>query len=97
MKGERTDKLRRRPNIIRYFFLAITKVSIHTGMSYGGLIYAHKKYGVDTLYVADLLTENIIPVTEPLEDFLTRWRAHYNNPDWDYAKDLERGMPVPII
>lgn len=95
MKGERTDKLRRRPIGVRYFFLAVSHTTLHTGVSYGGLQYAHSKHGVEVLYVADLVTEKVIQVTEPIEDFMARWRAHYNDPDWDYVRDIDEGMPVP--
>ena len=95
MKGERTDKLRRRPTGVRYYFLAVSHTTIHTGVSYGGLNYAHTKHGVETLYLSDLLTEKVIQVVEPIEDFMLRWRAHYNDPTWDYARDIEEGMPVP--
>ena len=95
MKGERTDRLRRRPTVIRYFFLAVSHTTIHTGVSYGGLDYAHSHHGVASLYLADLLTEKVVQVTEPIEDFMARWRAHYNDPDWDYVRDITEGFPVP--
>jgi len=95
MKGERTDILRRRPRGVRYFFLAVSHTTIHTGVSYGGLNYANSKHGVEELYLSDLMTEKVIQVTEPVEDFMARWRAHYNDPTWSYSRDIEEGMPVP--
>jgi len=98
MKGERTDKLRRRPEAVRYFFLAVSNSgSIHTGVSHGGLNYVFKNHGVEALYLADLFTEKIISVGEPAKDFLARWRAHYNNPEWNYVKELEENISVPIF
>lgn len=95
MKGERTDNLRRRPKGVRYFFLAVSRTTIHTGVSYGGLSYAHTRHGVESLYLADLFTEKVIQVNEPVEDFMARWRAHYNDPKWDYAREISEGIPVP--
>ena len=93
---ERSDRLRRRPEKIRYFYLAVSRTTLHTGMSYGGLDYVLKNHGVVALYVADLATLTVIESKEPAEDFLKRWRAHYNEPAWDYAKELESGVPAPL-
>jgi len=95
MKGERTDKLRRRPVAVRYFFLAVSKSNLHTGLSYGGLNYVNKTHGIESLYLADLLTQKIIPITEPIVDFMARWRAYYNKPEWDYEKELAANVSVP--
>ena len=77
------------------FFLAVSRSTIHTGVSYGGLNYANTKHGVESLYVADLFTEQVIQVTEPIADFMARWRAHYNDTDWDYALEISEDIPVP--
>ena len=95
-KKERSDKLRRRPYKIRYFFLAVSRTTMHVGMSHGGLVYAHKNHGVTALYLADLATLKVIEVKEPVEDFLRRWRLHYNEPTWEYAKDVEHDIPAPV-
>lgn len=86
---ERSDKLRRRPNKIRYFFLAVSNTALHVGMSYGGLQYADKNRGLTNLYIADLATLKVIEVKEPIPDFMERWSMHYNEPAWDYAKEME--------
>jgi len=96
MAKERSDKLRRRPDKIRYFYLAVSRTTLHTGMSHGGLTYVEKNHGVTALYVADLATLTVIEVKEPVADFLRRWRAHYNEATWEYAKDLEHDIPAPL-
>lgn len=95
MSMERTDKLRRRPDNVRYFYLALSRTTIHTGMSYGGLNYVLTRHGVAAMYVADLVTGEVTKVEEPVEDFMSRWRAHYNDPEWCYSRDIAEGMPVP--
>lgn len=97
MKGERTDRLRRRPDKIRYFFLAVSGTTLHTGISYGGLYYAHTRHTVKELYLADLFRMDVMKVEEPIDDFMKRWRVHYNDPTWSYARDIEEGMPVPNV
>mgnify|MGYP001317449407 CR=1 FL=1 len=89
MALERTDRLRRRPDKVRYFYLAVSSKNLHTGMSHWGLEYVRTKHGVDQLYVADIVTGRVIPVTEPVENFMARWREHYNDPKWDYAAEIE--------
>lgn len=86
---ERSDKLRRRPNKIRYFFLAISHTKLHVGMSHGGLQYANKNRGVTGLYLADLATLKVIEVKEPIEEFMDKWSMHYNEPTWDYAAEVK--------
>jgi len=95
-KKERSDKLRRRPYKVRYFYLAVSRTTMHVGMSHGGLVYAHKNHGVTAMYLADLATLKVTEVKEPPEDFLRRWRLHYNEPTWEYAKDVEYGIPAPV-
>lgn len=92
---ERTDKLRRRPLKVRYAYLAVSRNTLHTGVSYGGLKYAEEKHGVVELYLSDLVTKKVIWVGEPIRDFMKRWRAHYNDPEWSYEKDIIELMPVP--
>ena len=96
MRKERSDRLRRRPRKIRYFYLAVSRSNLHAGMSYGGLNYVKVNHGVVSLYLSDLATLTVTPVTEPVEDFMRRWRAHYNDPTWDYAKDIENLVPAPV-
>lgn len=97
MKAERTDNLRRRPHSVRYFYLAVSNNKLHTGISYGGLDYAYKNHGINQLYIADVVTQKVIHVQEKVEDFMTRWRAHYNDPSWSYEADVEYDIPVPKI
>ncbi len=95
MKPERADRLRRRPERVRYFFLAVSSEMLHTGMSHGGLHYANSRYGITDLYVADLVTEKVLHVREPVQDFMNRWRMNYNNPGWDYEEEIKQGIPAP--
>lgn len=88
MKGERSDRLRRRPESVRYFYLAVSNTQIHTGVSYGGLDYVVKNHGIVHLFLADLVTMTITEVKEPVADFMAKWRLNYNVPLWDYAKEL---------
>lgn len=88
MALERTDKLRRRPDKVRYHYIAKSEENLHTGMSYGGLLYANKGHRVVALYLSDLVTKRVIEVTEPIDDFMLRWREHYNDPDWDYEAEV---------
>lgn len=97
MKAERTDKLRRRPVKVRYFFLAVSRTTLHTGISYGGLQYANSRHGIIELYVADLVTRKIFIVNEPIEDFMKRWRVNYNDPKWSYELDIKENIPVPEL
>jgi hypothetical protein len=95
VKGERTDRLRRRPERVRYYYLAVSNTTIHTGLSHGGLQYARKNHGIEALYLSDLLTKEVIHVEEPIDEFMDRWRMHYNEPEWDYAKEIEDGVAAP--
>lgn len=97
MKGERTDKLRRRPDKVRYFYLAVSKKTLHTGMSHGGLHYVEKNHTVVALYLSDLVTKTVMEVKEPILEFMNRWRLNYNNPAWDYAKEIEDGVIAPTF
>ena len=93
---ERSDRLRLRPKKIRYFFLGVSRTGLHVGMSYGGLYAADRKSTVTTLYVADLATLKVLEVKEPVEAFMRRWRAHYNEPAWDYGYEMEQDIPAPL-
>lgn len=81
--------LRRRPAQVRYFYLAISVNRIHTGASYGGLVYAHKNHEVIHVILADIVSGRVASVEEPLKDFMRRWKDHYNDPDWDYFAEVE--------
>lgn len=97
VQPERTDRLRRRPDRVRYFYLGISDNMLHTGLSYGGLQYANSKHTIKEVFLADLVTEKVIHVNEPIEDFMDRWRLNYNRPEWDYADDIAKGVPKPIF
>lgn len=84
MALERSDRLRRRPENVRYFYLAVSNTTLHTGVSYGGLDYVRKNHGVKELYLSDLQTGNVFRVNEPIDDFMLKWREHYNDPEWMY-------------
>ena len=95
MRGERTDRLRRRPDKVRYHYLAVSDTTLHTGVSHGGLQYVQKNHTVRALYISDLKTSTVIQVLEPVNEFMDRWRMHYNEPEWSYAKDIENEIPAP--
>lgn len=97
MKGERTDRLRRRPDNVRYFYLAVSPSDIHTGTSHGGLQYVVKHHGVTDLYLSDLVTGKVTKIGESISDFMSRWRQDYNNAEWDYESDVLKGVPVPVF
>lgn len=84
---ERADRLRRRPVEVRYYWLASTKEKLHTGVSYGGLSYAKDK-GIVELYLSDIIGNKVYKVTESVDKFMERWRLHYNEPEWDYGKEV---------
>lgn len=88
MRPERTDLLRRRPNSIRYFFLAVSSTgTLHTGMSHAGLEAVVKDRGVDTIYLGDTVTSKVFKVKETAEEFLELWRMHYNDVKWSYSEE----------
>ena len=83
-KPERSDILRRRPNIVRYCYLAVSPETLHSGMSWGGLHYARKNHTITDIYLSDLKTMKVHRVTEDVNSFMEMWRANYNNPAWEY-------------
>lgn len=87
--GERTDVLRRRPVNVRYFYLAVSDKTLHSGLSYGGLDYVRKNHKVEEIYLADLLKEKVTKVNEDVDEFMKKWRLNYNNPMWDYPEGGE--------
>jgi hypothetical protein len=88
MLGERTDRLRRRPDVVRYVYVAESNKDLHTGLSWSGLNYARTKYTVKTLILCDLVTNRVFTVVENVDSFMKRWRLHYNDPTWDYEKEI---------
>ena len=95
IQPERTDRLRRRPDTVRYFYLAVSDNMLHTGLSYGGLQYAKTKHNITAIFIADLVTEKVIHVNESIDDFMGRWRLNYNNPGWNYEEEIAKGIPAP--
>lgn len=91
------DGLRRRPNKIRYSFIATSENNVHTGFSYWGLETTLRKHGVNKLFVVDLLKKKVIEVKEPITDFMKRWRNNYNNTAWDYENDIKTDADVPNV
>ena len=81
----KSTELRRRPETIRYFFLAVTPTNLHTGLSWHGLDYVRKHYTVTQVYLADLYTGYVTRVAEDINDFMEIWRLHYNDPTWRYT------------
>lgn len=84
-KPERSDILRRRPAVVRYYYLAVSPETLHSGMSWGGLHYVRKHYVVTDVYLADLKTMRVHRVRESIDDFMKVWRFNYNDPDWEYS------------
>ena len=96
MAKTRSDLLRRRPNVIRYYFMAVTdEGTLHTGMSYGGLDRVVKNANIVSLYVSDVVTSTCFKVPEDAKLFMRRWAHNYNDPDWNYAKDLTDSVSPP--
>lgn len=96
MKRERSDLLKRRPNIIRYYFCVVSEDnSIHTGTTYSALLRAHKKSPIRLMLISDIASGIVIKAGEPVEHFLLRWRYHYNDHEWDYQRDIDEGQPLP--
>lgn len=85
----KADELRRRPESIRLFYMAISASNIHTGASYGGLAYVVKNHGVESLYLSDLVSGVVREIEESAEDFMTKWRAHYDDTTWDYFAEWD--------
>lgn len=89
MPKERSDLLRRRPNQLRYFFLAVSDDgSLHVGTSYGSLDLTLKATGVKDLYVADVISNEVTHVEESVTSFMYRWANHYNDVTWCYADEM---------
>lgn len=96
MTKTRSDLLRRRPQVIRYYYMAITDAgTIHCGMSHGGLEKIAKKSKVIEMYVSDLVNQTCFKIPEDAELFLRRWSHNYNDEDWDYLDELTRGVQPP--
>lgn len=89
VKGERTDVLRRRPDVVRYFYLGLGPDNLHTGCSFGGLEYTMKRDGIVRLFLSDLVTGACKEIPESVTKFMEKWRVHYNDPSWDYFGELE--------
>ena len=85
MVAERSDKLRKRPDIIRYHFLAVGENSIHVGLSHAGLSKASKKDKITSVYLSDVVTKKIQKVD--LVKFLAWWRENYQDPKAKYVEE----------
>jgi hypothetical protein len=81
---ERTDRLRKRPNTIRYYYLAVGEKNIHIGLSHAGLQKAAKTDNIIALYLSDVVTKKVQKIT--LEKFLDWWREHYQDPSAEYIE-----------
>ena len=88
-KTAKSTELRRRPETVRYFYLAVTPVNLHTGLSWHGLNYVRKNYEVIQLYLADLCTGYITLVTEDIDVFMEMWSINYSDPTWEYISGGE--------
>lgn len=83
MGANKSDLLRRRPESVRYFYMAVGGTTLHTGASYGGLQYVQKNHGIEALYLSDVVTGQTREVADPA-DFMARWKDNYNDPGWSY-------------
>lgn len=84
MAKERSDRLRKRPEVIRYHFLAVGEASIHVGLSHAGLVKASKHDKIVAVYLSDVVTKRIQKVT--LERFLDFWANNYQDPKAEYKE-----------
>lgn len=100
MKGGETmtrkAALRRVPDTVRYMFLMVGKKKLHLGLSHWGLVYASEKDKCEALYIGDLRRGIIKKTPESVEDFLTRWAAHYADPEWDYFAEVDSRVPPGV-
>lgn len=87
MVAERSDRLRKRPEVIRYHFLAVGEKSIHVGLSHAGLAKAAKNDNIVAVYLSDVVTKRIQKVD--LVKFLDWWRENYQDPKARYVEDKE--------
>lgn len=85
MVAERSDKLRKRPEIIRYHFLAVGEKNIHVGLSHAGLAKAAKHDNIHSVYLSDVVTKRIQKVD--LNKFLEWWRHNYQDPKAKYEEE----------
>jgi hypothetical protein len=69
---------------------------IHTGCSYGGLVYTQKSDGpISRMFLTDL-KRGISKEVDP-EKFMDAWRENYNDPEWDYfAQTDPTGLEAEI-
>lgn len=88
----KSEELRRRPESLRYFYMAISTTNVHVGSSYGGLKYVIDKHGVEQLFVADIVSSVAREVSESAEDFLAKWKANYDNAEWDYFAEYDAAV-----
>jgi len=90
MTRARADRIRRRPDVIRYFFLVLSnKGTIHTGTTHARLATIEKEYGIANLLIADVATGVVKTMPIAVEDFLEEWRNNYDDDSWnvwDYVK-----------
>lgn len=82
---ERTDRLRRRPDVIRYHYVAVGDRTVHVGLSHAGLAKAAKSDSITTVYLTDVVANRVQKVK--LEKFLAWWRANYQDPNAEYKEE----------
>lgn len=88
-KRERSDLLRRRPEELRYYFLAVSDDgSLHVGTSHGSLEAVLKHYGIRELYVSDLIGGYVMKIEESVTSFMYRWSRNYNDVKWNYFEEV---------
>ncbi len=85
-KGERTDRLRKRPDTIRYYYMAAGTENIHVGLSHANLQKVMAKDEIHTVFLADVVTKRVRKV-DP-EKFLPWWRQHYQDPQAEYVEEV---------
>lgn len=83
-KLERMDRLRKRPRVIRYHYLAVGDKNLHVGLSHAGLSKSDKVDNISALFLTDLVTRKVQKVD--VAKFLIWWRINYQNPDVEYIE-----------
>lgn len=76
-------ELGRRPDPVRYFWVARTDNDLFGGAGYRRLMSILAKYPETTLLLTDIVDNEVVPVTNK-EQFMAEWRANYFDIDWKY-------------
>ena len=76
----RSLKLKSRPYIIRFIFMAVAEGDIAVGLSYNGLMAAMKRNKIKQLVITDLIENKIYWLEKgQIKDFIDWWAFNYYN------------------